>query len=225
MNVRIKYVNRWDLTPREAIQVQRDMVPLSLDVRLTKPVTTVAGVDVSIRGDQAQCAIVVVEIPSMKVVDRALWKGDVQFPYIPGLLSFREMPAILPTLERLHVWPDAFMTDSQGRAHPRRFGLGCHLGVVLDWPTFGVAKSILTGRFENLPEEKGAHVPLIDKGEVVGEAVRTRDRTHPVYVSVGHLMTLEDAVALTLACTTKYKSPEPTRHAHNYSKYGEPFKG
>ncbi|HET6567105.1 MAG TPA: endonuclease V [Rhodothermales bacterium] len=220
MTVRLKHAHRWDLSPRDAIQMQRELVPLVREVPLTKPVTTVAGVDVSIRGDRAQAAIVVVDVTGMQVVDRALWQGDVQFPYIPGLLSFREMPAILPALERLRVWPDVFMTDSQGRAHPRRFGLACHLGVVLEWPSFGVAKSILTGRYHDLSEEKGSHVPLVDKGEIVGEAVRTRSNTNPVYASVGHLMTLEDAVALTLACTTKYKIPEPTREAHTYSKYG-----
>ncbi len=220
MNIEIKHTHAWDVSPREAVQIQRSLAALVREEPLTGPVETVAGVDVSVRGDRAQAAIVVLKLPEFEVVDRALWQCDVPFPYIPGLLSFREMPAILPALEKLQVWPDVFMTDSQGRAHPRRFGLACHLGVVLGHPTLGVAKTLLTGRYHDLPEEAGAHVPLIDKGETVGVALRTRARVNPVFVSVGNCMTLDDAVAITLACTTKYKIPEPTRQAHLYSKNG-----
>ena len=138
---------------------------------------------------------------------------------MPGLLSFREIPVILPALEKLTVRPDLLMTDSQGRAHPRRLGLGCHLGVMLDWPTLGVAKSRLTGRFGALGEAKGSRADLVHKGEVVGVALRTRANVKPVYVSVGHRITLDEAVALTLRCCPKYKIPEPTRQAHRLSRY------
>lgn len=220
MKVEIKHAHAWDVSPREAIQIQRDLAACVREEPLAGPVETVAGVDVSVRGDRAQAAIVVLKLPELEVVDRSLWQCDVPFPYVPGLLSFREMPAILPALERLSIWPDVFMTDSQGRAHPRRFGLACHLGVVLDHPAVGVAKSLLTGRYSELPEDAGAHVPLVHKGETVGVALRTRARVNPVFVSVGHRVTLEDAISLTLACTTRYKIPEPTRQAHNYSKDG-----
>jgi deoxyribonuclease V len=137
---------------------------------------------------------------------------------VPGLLSFREMPAILPALERLTIRPDVLMTDSQGRAHPRRMGLACHLGVLLDWPTVGVAKSKLTGDFDDLDAEKGSRAELVDRGEVVGVALRTRTDVKPVYVSVGHRITLDEAIALTLRCAPRYKIPEPTRHAHRLSR-------
>jgi deoxyribonuclease V len=220
MMLEVKHAHAWDVSPREAIQIQRSLAELVREEPLTKLVETVAGVDVSVRGDRAQAAIVVLKLPEFEVIDRALWQCDVPFPYVPGLLSFREMPAILPALEKLRVWPDVFMTDSQGRAHPRRFGLACHLGVILDHPAVGVAKSLLVGHYDNLAEDAGASVPLVHKGETIGVALRTRARVNPVFVSVGHQMTLEDAVALTLRCTTKYKIPEPTRHAHNYSKNG-----
>lgn len=185
---------------------------------LGRPVETVAGVDVSVRGDRVQTAIVVVRLPGLAVVDEAVWRGDVQYPYVPGLLSFREMPAILPALERLRVRPDVFMTDSQGLAHPRRFGLGCHLGVVLDWPTLGVAKTRFIGTHAEPGPEKGDAVPLFDDGEVIGSVLRTRRKVKPVYVSLGHRITLPEAVALTLACTSRYKLPEPTRLAHKLSR-------
>ena len=144
-----------------------------------------------------------------------------QFPYIPGLLSFREMPAILPALEKLSIWPDVFMTDSQGLAHPRRFGLACHLGVMLNMPAFGVAKTRFIGRYKEPGLEKGSQCPLEDKGEIIGSVVRTRSKVKPVFVSLGHLTTLEDAVRLTFTSTTKYKIPEPTRLAHKLSKYSK----
>jgi deoxyribonuclease V len=146
---------------------------------------------------------------------------------VPGLLSFREMPAVLPALRQLAVRPDVLMTDSQGLAHPRRFGLGCHVGVLLDWPTLGVAKTRLTGRPEgDLGDEKGDYVPLVDdeaddSPETIGAVVRTRTNVKPVFVSLGHRLTLADAVALTLRCCPRYKIPEPTRQAHRLSRREE----
>lgn len=185
---------------------------------LSAPPRTVAGIDVSIRGDVAQPAIVVVDVQSGQVIDQAALRMPVAFPYVPGLLSFREMPALLPALERLTVRPDAFMLDAQGLAHPRRFGLACHLGVLTGVPSWGVAKSLLVGRFEGLAEDKGSRVPLVDKGEEVGAAVRTRTGVQPVYVSVGSGITLPEACALTLVLSPKYKIPLPTRLAHNLSR-------
>ena len=143
------------------------------------------------------------------------------FPYISGLLSFREMPAILPALEQLAVVPDVFMTDSQGLAHPRRFGLACHLGIVLERPAFGVAKTRLTGEYDEPALYKQAKSPLYaskNRIEVLGSVVRTRPRVKPVFVSIGHRITLDEAVALTLQSTTRYRLPEPTRLAHRLSK-------
>ena len=181
--------------------------------------STVAGIDVSIRDDTAQAAIVVLALPSLDVVDTAVHRCEVPFPYVPGLLSFRETPPVLPALEQLSATPDVLMTDSHGRAHPRRFGFACHLGVLLDVPTLGVAKSILVGAPQGeLGPEKGQRIPLVDDGVPIGTVLRTRDDTNPVYVSVGHRMTLDNAVALTLACSPRYKIPEPTRQAHKLSR-------
>ena len=140
------------------------------------------------------------------------------FPYIPGLLSFREMPAILPALAQLDTVPDVFMTDSQGLAHPRRFGLACHLGVWLSRPCFGVAKTRFIGEHAPLGPNKGDLVDLVDKEQVIGSVIRTRSNVKPVYVSIGHRITHQEAIELTLGSTTRYKIPEPTRLAHKISK-------
>ena len=218
MRFEIHHAHAWDVAPKEAVAIQRDLAGRVREESLETDVQTVAGIDVSIREDAAQAAIAVVRLPELELVDQAVYRCEVPFPYIPGLLSFREMPAILPALEQLTVRPDVLMTDSQGLAHPRRFGLACHLGVLLDWPALGVAKTRLTGRYEEPSEKKGAGAGLLDKGDVIGVALRTRDRTNPVYVSIGHRITLNDAVKLTLACCPKYKIPEPTRLAHKLSR-------
>ena len=136
------------------------------------------------------------------------------FPYIPGLLSFRESPACIEAVEKLKLEPDVFIIDGQGIAHPRRLGLAAHLGLFFDKPTIGCAKSRLTGQFEEPLPEKGAYSLLKDKDEVIGAVVRTRTNVKPVFVSVGNRCLLKDAVKVTLACTTKYRLPEPTRLAH-----------
>lgn len=218
MQIDLHHAHPWDVSPTEAVAIQRDLAQHVRETSLPEPVETVAGIDVSIRGDLAQAAVVVVAIHGLEVVDRSVFQAQVPFPYVPGLLSFREMPVVLPALERLSVVPDVLMTDSQGRAHPRRFGLACHLGVLLDMPSLGVAKSLLTGRFGDLGPERGDRAVLVDRGEVVGAALRTRAGVQPVYVSVGHRITLDDAVSLALACTSRYKLPEPTRLAHHLSR-------
>ena len=211
----------------EARAIQDRLAPkvraCSLRETFDRPVRTVAGIDVSIRGDRAKAAVSVLELPDLNVIGEAVYACKVPFLYVPGFLSFREMPAILPALGRLlqdmGALPDVLVTDSQGYAHPRRFGLACHLGVVLDRPAFGVAKSILTGTPDGeLSPEKGSTVPLVDEGEPVGVALRTRANVNPVYVSMGHRITLEEAVDLTLRCSPRYKIPETNRHAHRLSQ-------
>ena len=213
----------WDVTPTEAIAIQRELAPLVREEPLDfDAVRTVAGLDVSVRDDRVRAAVVVLDVrDDLRVVDRAIWEGPVAFPYVPGLLSFREVPAILPALEQLSALPDVYMLDAQGRAHPRRFGLACHLGVLLEAPALGVAKSILVGRHDELAETKGSAAPLVHKGETVGLALRTRDRVNPVYVSVGHRVTLRDAGRLALRLAVKYKLPQPTHLAHRLSYKGE----
>ncbi|MEM8488776.1 MAG: deoxyribonuclease V [Bacteroidota bacterium] len=218
MQVNLHHAHPWQVSSAAAVAIQRDLAGKVRVEPLTGKIETIAGVDVSIRGKALQTAITVLALPSLEVVEEVTWQGTVQFPYIPGLLSFREMPAILPALEKLSVAPDVFMTDSQGLAHPRRFGLACHLGVLLDRPAFGVAKTRYIGRYAEPGIAKGSLSSLTDKGEIIGSVVRTRDKVKPVFVSLGHLMTLDDAIRLTLACTTRYKIPEPTRLAHKLSK-------
>ena len=220
MDVTLTHSHDWDVSATEATAIQERLAsevrrePLDVDA-----LETVAGIDVSIRDDTAQAAVQVLSLPDLDPVDAAIHRCAVPFPYVPGLLSFRETPPVLPALNQLTVHPDVLMTDSHGYAHPRRFGFACHLGVLLDHPTLGVAKSILTGDPQgDLDAEKGSQVPLVDDGETIGAVLRTRTDVHPVYVSVGHRLTLQDAVALTMRCSPTYKIPEPTRHAHRLSR-------
>lgn len=218
MQIELQHTHSWQVSPREAVQIQRTLASRVRQEPLEKPVQTIAGVDVSVRDNQVQAAVVVMRLPDFEVLDHAAWHGPVQFPYVPGLLSFREVPAILPALEALHVRPDVLMTDSQGLAHPRRFGLACHLGVLLDWPVFGVAKTRLTGTYQAPDPEKGARSTLQAGDEVIGSVLRTRTGVKPVYVSIGHRITLDEAVDLTLRCSPRYRIPEPTRVAHHLSR-------
>ncbi len=219
----LHHAHRWDLTPTEAVALQRELAPLVRETPLDlDAVRTVAGLDVSVRDDRVRAAIVVYDVRERAVVDHAIWEGPTPFPYVPGLLSFREVPAILPALEQLTALPDVYMLDAQGLAHPRRFGLACHLGVLLDAPALGVAKSILVGRVEGaLGEAKGSTAPLVHRGERVGQALRTRAGVKPVYVSAGHRIALGDATALAGRLAERWKLPQPTHLAHRLSYRGE----
>lgn len=219
MDLSLQFEHPWDVSPDEAKRIQRRLASEVTETPLPDTVETIAGVDVSVRDDTAQAAIAVLRRFGLTVIDRAVHRCEVPFPYVPGLLSFREMPAVLPALEQLGATPDVFVSDSHGYAHPRRFGLACHLGVLLDAPTIGVAKSILVGEPQGeLGTEKSSRTPLVDDGETVGTVLRTRTDVNPVYVSVGHRCTLDDAAALMLDCSPRYKVPEPTRQAHRLSR-------
>ncbi len=180
------------------------------------PVNTVAGVDVGFedQGRTTRAAVVVLAFPGLEPVAQAISRSPTRFPYVPGYLSFRELPAVLEALDRLAGMPDLILCDGQGLAHPRRFGLACHLGVLTDIPCIGVAKSRLVGSHGELAPEKGRWVPLRDRGETIGAVLRTRARVSPVYVSTGHRVGLATAIDYTLRCTTRYRLPETTRHAH-----------
>jgi deoxyribonuclease V len=222
MQISRQHEHPWDVSPDEAKTIQRRLASEVDEAPLPDRVETIAGVDVSVRDGTAQAAIAVLRRFGLTLVDRAVHRCEVPFPYVPGLLSFREMPAVLPALDKLSVAPDVLVSDSHGRAHPRRFGLACHMGVLLDCPTIGVAKSILVGDPQGeLGTEKGSRVPLVDDGEAVGTVLRTRTDVNPVYVSVGHRVTLDDAAALMLDCSPTYKVPEPTRQAHKLSRETE----
>jgi deoxyribonuclease V len=180
------------------------------------PVHTVAGIDVGFEesGRITRAAVVLLAFPGLEPVAQAISRSPTRFPYVPGYLSFRELPAVLEALEQLAVLPDLILCDGQGVAHPRRFGLACHLGVLTDIPCIGVAKSRLVGSHDELPPGKGAWVPLRHQGETIGAVLRTRTRVRPVYVSIGHRVSLDTAIDYTLRCTTRYRLPETTRHAH-----------
>ena len=207
----------WDLAPDQAVALQRDLrrevvadQPIDLDV-----IRLVAGVDVSVKGDQSQAAVVVTTYPDLQPVETVLARRATPFPYIPGLLSFREGPVLEEAFEKLEAEPDVFLFDGMGTAHPRRIGIACHMGLWLQRPTVGCGKTLLCGRYTALAEEKGASSPLVDKGEVIGVALRTRARTNPVFISPGHLADIATAAELVLRCSPKYRLPEPIRMAHN----------
>jgi deoxyribonuclease V len=215
--VEVRPLHSWDLAPAEARAVQRRLAAeIVVEDRLGE-IRRVAGVDVGFprRGDQemARAAAVLLSFPDLTPLGDSLVEEPVRYPYIPGLLSFREAPAIIAALERLPEPPDLIMADGQGRAHPRRFGIACHLGLLLDRPALGCAKSRLVGRYDEPPPEPGAWTPLTDHGEVIGAVVRTRAGVKPLFVSVGHRVSLETAVALVLACGRGLRLPEPTRLA------------
>jgi deoxyribonuclease V len=205
----------WDVTPAEARLIQDRLAPCVEARDRLGPVTTAAGVDVHFPSrDIARAAVVVLDADTLEAIDRSVVEQPVGFPYVPGLLSFRELPAALEAFSQLRVQPDLILCDGQGLAHPRRFGLACHLGVLLDVPTLGVAKSRFIGAHDTLGTDRGSRVPLMDGTEEIGAALRTRAGVRPLFVSVGHRVSLDTAVAWVLRCTTRYRLPETTRVAH-----------
>ncbi len=206
----------WNLTPSAAVELQKNLRGKVLLQPPEKPVLTVAGADISFNKfeETVYAGIVVVELGTMRTVEQVGIVGQTRFPYVPGLLSFREAPVVLEAWTRLESEPDAAMFDGQGIAHPRRLGIASHVGLWLDKPTLGCAKSVLVGRYEEPGPERGARSPLVDKGETVGAALRTKDGVQPIFVSAGHKMDLETAVELTLRCGGRTRQPEPTRRAH-----------
>jgi deoxyribonuclease V len=221
----VKLVRRhdWTLTPAEAVALQRELRPRLISnhpIELSR-IRLVAGVDVSVKDERSRAAVVVLTFPGFRVVETALAEGPTPFPYVPGLLTFREGPVLEQAFASLQSEPDAFLFDGMGIAHPRRMGIAAHLGLWLERPTIGCGKTRLVGRHGPVPAEKGGHAPLVDRGEVVGAAVRTRAGTNPLFVSPGHLADVPSAVALALACAVKYRLPEPTRVAHRAAGLGK----
>ena len=207
----------WDVSPAQARALQRRLAGEVIASGEVRDVRTVAGVDIAVgrRGSNAgRAAVVVLAWPSLKPIEQAIERAEVRFPYIPGLLSFRELPLILPAFARLQTWPDLVIVDGQGIAHPRRFGIAAHLGVLLDIPSIGCAKSRLTGwPAGELGETAGSRVPLLDRGQLVGYQVRSRTGVKPLFVSPGHRIGAEAAVEWVLQTTAGYRLPEPTRLA------------
>jgi deoxyribonuclease V len=215
--MRIEKLHGFDLSPEEARRLQEGLasrveVGPALDL---EEVRYVAGADVSTQDGMAYATVVVLDFPGLSVVEAQGFEAPLEFPYVPGLLSFREMPSLLGALEKVETAVDILVLDAQGLAHPRRMGLASHVGLFLDVPTVGCAKTVLVGKFEEPGMEKGNTTDMVHRGEVVGRAVRTRDGVSPVYISVGNGVDLDSSVELVLACCTKYRLPEPTRQAHN----------
>ncbi len=205
----------WPRTTAAAQVVQAELRDRVICIDRFGEIRHVAGVDVGFEDHYktARAAVAVLSFPELALQEQAIAYAPTPFPYVPGFLSFREVPVILQALAKLSLEPDLILCDGQGYAHPRRFGLACHLGVLLDWPTLGVAKSRLVGTHQELGLEKGAQQPLWDRGEQVGVVLRSRSNVRPLYISSGHRVSLETAVELTLRCTPKYRLPETTRWA------------
>ena len=208
-------LHSWDVTPEEARRLQNGLRTQVVKTDRFGKINTVAGVDIGFKKDIARASVVVLSFPGLQVVDSVVTESPVRFPYVPGLLSFREIPPLLTAFTQLQTEPDLIIVDGQGIAHPRRFGLASHLGLILDKPTIGCAKSRLWGRYEEPETEQGSYTYLMDKDEVIGAAVRTRRNVKVVYVSIGHRISLDSARTLTLACCRGYRLPETTRYAHN----------
>ncbi len=205
----------WPDTSAEAIAIQNKLRRLVVTEDQLGVVQYVAGLDVGPAGeDLVRAAIAVLSFPDLRMADQVVAHRPATFPYVPGLLSFREIPVLLEAFDKLGVLPDLLLCDGQGLAHPRRFGLACHLGVLTGIPSIGVAKSLLVGEHAPLPQPRGSWRPLVYKGEVVGAALRTRAGVAPVYVSIGHKVGLATAIDHVLACAPRYRLPETTRAAH-----------
>jgi deoxyribonuclease V len=205
----------WDLSPREARQLQQELrTQIRVQPLHDESIRTIGGVDASFDKQKIYAAAVVLDYHSLEKVEQASAEEPLIFPYIPGLLSFRETPAYLEALAQLNALPDVLMVDGHGVAHPRRFGIACHLGVLLDLPAIGCAKSILLGEADPLDESRGSTAEIKLDGEVLGLALRTRDNVKPVYVSVGHRVDLPSAARIALASGRGYRLPEPARQAH-----------
>jgi deoxyribonuclease V len=209
-------MHSWPTDVASAREVQETLRSRVIREDALAAVRYVAGVDVGFedKGRTTRAAVAVLEFPGLALHDQAISRSPTRFPYIPGYLSFRELPAVLLALDQLTVMPDLLLCDGQGLAHPRRFGLACHLGVVTDIPSVGVAKSRLIGVHDELPPEKGQWLPLMHKGETIGAVVRSRSKVSPLYVSLGHRISLPTAIDYVLRCTTRYRLPETTRWAH-----------
>lgn len=220
--MQIRALHDWQMTPAEAVQLQVSLARQLID---GPPLTLsegmlVAGVDVSVQPNAdgvawSQAAVVVLVFPSLTVIETVTAQMPTPFPYVPGLLTFREGPVLVQAFEKLISAPDVFIFDGMGRAHPRRIGIAAHMGLWLDRPTIGCGKTLFVGHHDDPPHERGAWTPLIHRGDLIGAALRTRPQVKPVYISAGHRIDLASSIAVTMACTGKYRLPEPIRAAHN----------
>jgi deoxyribonuclease V len=206
-----------NLSPKEAVSLQRELASQTRLLPLEKPPLSIGGADISFNkfSDVVYAGIVVLSLPSLEILERASVTSMATFPYVPGLLAFRELPALMEVWEKLANKPDVLVLDGQGIAHPRRMGIATHFGIVAGVPAMGCAKSLLTGKYEEPGTEAGSVADLIaTNGDKIGEVLRTKERTKPVFISPGNLITQQECTELMMRCVTKYRIPEPTRQAH-----------
>lgn len=213
--MKIKSLHSWDVTADDAVRIQKRLTAKLNFKPLKKSPKLVAGADIAFAGDLAFAGIVLLDYPSLNVVDIFTHRGEVMFPYVPGLLSFREAPILLELLQKITRVPDILFLDGHGYAHPRKLGLASHIGLFLDIPTIGCAKSRLCGKHETPETSKGSTAGLLDNdGRIIGAAIRTREKTKPLFVSAGNRIDLQSAIHWTMKCTGRFRIPEPTRLAH-----------
>ena len=220
--MKINKLHEWNLSAQKAIELQKQLAfEVITEDKFSKPIKTVAGIDLGYdaKNDSCRAVVAVLSFPELELIESSEAVLPIQFPYVPGLLSFRETPVAVRALEKLENAPDLILCDGQGIAHPRRFGIACHIGLLAGVPTIGVAKSLLVGKFENLGEKRGSIAPLVHRNEQIGVALRTKDKVQPVYVSVGHRISLETAIDYVLQCAPKYRLPETTRLADQMASY------
>ena len=216
MPVNFIQIHNWNLSTSEARQIQNELAgKVDRNNRIDK-IKFIAGIDVGfdLKRKISRSAIAVLSYPELELIEFAKAEIETVFPYIPGLLSFREIPVIIEALKKIKKIPDVILCDGQGIAHPRRFGLACHIGVLTDIPTIGVAKSRLIGEYESLELEKGSMVSLKSGSEIIGKVIRSRTNVKPLFISVGHKVDLDKCLEIVLNCLTKYRLPETTRWAH-----------
>jgi deoxyribonuclease V len=217
--VKYRNLHPWSVSTQEAKQIQLRLKDMIKPVWDGRKINTVAGADVGFPDKHTVlAAVVVLSFPDLEVIERSISTQDVTFPYVPGYLSFREVPGLLSALENIRQTPDVLLCDAQGVAHQRRMGLAAHVGLLVDTPVLGCAKSVLFGTFSPPGERRGSYSHMFDKeGEVIGAAVRTRERVKPVYVSIGNRIDLETAIDVVMRCSTRYRIPRPLRLAHQLS--------
>jgi len=213
--VKTNFTHPWVKNVAEAKAIQEQLRHQVITTDALKEVKHVAGVDIGFEDNYAisKAAVAVLSYPELELIETAIATIPTVFPYVPGYLSFREIPVILEAFPKLTTIPDLILCDGQGLAHPRRLGLACHLGILLDIPTIGVAKSLYIGKHEEVPVTKGSYQPLIDKDETIGVVLRSRTGVKPIYVSIGHKISLPTAINYVMGCLTKYRLPETTRWA------------
>lgn len=213
-----KLRTRWRVTPRQAARLQEKLRARVVEEDQFGEIRFLAGADMAFdpATDMAFAGVIVYRFPELEEVERSMARRQLRFPYVPGLLSFRETPVLMAAFARLRTEPDLVLIDGHGRAHPRRFGIACHFGVIFDRPTIGCAKSLLVGAHREPGRKAGAMSPLLFEGERVGVVLRTRDNVRPIYVTVGHRVSLDSAVNLVRRCLDGYRIPKPTREADHY---------